>query len=286
MEKLDKKKLFVYMISDSSGDTVSAVCDATLSQFENINIKKYIWPMVRSRAHIDNMLSDIKKKPGIVLYTIVQQDLRQYLKQQCEEIKVPYISAIGGIINKFSECIGAEPSLHIPGGRHSNMDASYIKRIDAINFALTHDDGQSVNEVYKADILLLGVSRTSKSPTSLYLSQKGYKVANIPLVQNFKLDINIKQLKEKTLVIGLVISPEKLVQVRNSRFANNRIDIFHPKDYTDILCIRDEMKEARKLFAMHKLPVIDITKKAVEEVAAEIINLYFDKKGKHTTPID
>ncbi|WPX96048.1 Putative pyruvate, phosphate dikinase regulatory protein [Candidatus Bandiella woodruffii] len=268
------------MVSDSSGETVIAVSKAATSQFENIEIKEYMWPLVRVKSQINQLIESIKKKPGLVIYTIINKDLRDYLKARCQETNTKCISPIGNIISEISSYCGIAASKKNPE-KEIFDDESYFKKIEAINFTVNHDDGQLSQNFNEADILIMGVSRTSKSPTSLYLAQRGYKVANWPVING--IDYNLSQINNP-LVVGLTISVDRLIQIRQFRLISK--DIKHcNNEYTDALVAKEELKYANKIFRHHNIPVIDVTSKAIEEISAEIINLYFTKKGEHLVRI-
>jgi regulator of PEP synthase PpsR (kinase-PPPase family) len=268
--------LNLYMVSDSSGETVVAVSKAVISQFENVQVKEYMWPLVRAKAQIDNLIQDVEKNPGIVLYTIINKELRDYLKLRCAEINVKCISPIANVISEISKYCGVLASKKNPE-KEIFDDMSYFRKIDAINFAVNHDDGQQNQNFNEADILILGVSRTSKSPTSLYLAQRGYKVANWPIINGVEYD----PLRfNNPLIVGLTVSIDRLIQIRQCRLIAQDVKNYD-NEYTDALTIKDELKYANKIFQRNNIPVIDVTSKAVEEISAEIINLYFVKKGEH-----
>lgn len=273
---MNSPDLILYMVSDSSGETVTAVSKAAVSQFENIKVKEYMWSLVRTKTQIDKLIENIKQKPGIVLYTIISEELRQYLKLKCKEIGVPCISPISKIISEISNYCGITASKKTP---HKEIftDLTYFKKIEAMNFTITHDDGQQNNNFNKADILIVGVSRTSKSPTSLYLAQRGYKVANWPIINSIEYDFSKLTYP---LIVGLTISIDRLIQIRHSRLIAKNIGK-SDNEYIDALSIEDELKYANKILRYYNIPIIDVTSKAIEEVAAEIINLYFEKRGGH-----
>jgi regulator of PEP synthase PpsR (kinase-PPPase family) len=275
-------RLVLYLVSDSSGETVLSVSSAVIAQFDDLEVDKYMWPMMRSKQHLEQFFNEIKNRPGLVLYTIGDKDLRYSFIECCEKDNIPAICAISGITEKFSEYLGLKASRNIMGAKHISLDHSYFSKIDAINFAISHDDGQGMQDLKEADIALLGVSRTSKTPTSLYLAQRGFKVLNIPIVPDIKYDFNIVNL-EKTLVVGLRIKPEKLIQIRKNRLLSYKVDKNELNLYTDLDEVMKEIKLADQIFNSFKLPCIDVTGKAIEETAAEIINLYYSKIGIRKT---
>ena len=268
--------LNLYMVSDSSGETVVAVSKAVVSQFDNIKVQEYMWPLVRSKKQIDDMVISLKKSPGVVIYTILNRELREYLKDQCNKLNVKCFSPIASIIAEICSYYNIQTSKKTPE-KEILDNTSYFKKIEAMNFTVNHDDGQQGQDFNNADILLVGVSRTSKSPTSLYLAQRGYKVANWPIINGVEYDFSsIKN----PLVVGLTISIDRLIQTRQCRLIGQDFNNFR-NDYTDVMSIREEIKYANKIFKNNNFPIVDVTSKAIEEISAEIINLYFAKKGEH-----
>lgn len=269
------KKINLHLISDSTGETLSSVARAVLSQFEGVESNDFIWPLVRTKSQLEKVMESISKDPGIVLYTILQDDLTEALKNHCYKLQIPCIPVLSRIIAEFSNYLGMNISHAI--GRQHLLDEEYFSRVEAINYTLDHDDGQSTWDLYDADIVIVGVSRTSKSPTSVYLSCRGYKTANVPFVSIVTMPQTIYDLK-KPLVVGLTINPEKLVQIRQSRMASLGQET--ATDYIDIEAVKSEIAESRKLFSKLGCVVIDVTKRSVEETAAKIIQLAQEKKNK------
>jgi [pyruvate, water dikinase]-phosphate phosphotransferase / [pyruvate, water dikinase] kinase len=263
-----KKTINLHLISDSTGETLSSVSRAVLAQFENVDSNDFIWPLIRTSTQIERVKESITKNPGIVLYTILEDDLIENLKNHCHQLQIPCIPVLSRIISEFSNYLGLDISHTI--GRQHLLDKEYFSRVEAINYTITHDDGQSTWDLYDADIVIVGVSRTSKSPTSVYLSCRGYKTANIPFVGIETIPTNIYDLKNP-FIVGLVINPEKLVQIRQNRLASIGQDV--DTDYIDIEAVKAEIAESRKLFAKLNCSVIDVTKRSVEETAAKIIQL-------------
>ncbi len=271
---MQKDKIInLHLISDSTGETLSSVARAVLSQFENIESRDFIWPLIRNKAQIDKIMKSIEENPGIVMYTILQDDIVESLKKHCNSLQIPCISVLSNIITTFSNYLGMNISNVI--GRQHSLDDDYFSRVEAINYTMSHDDGQANWDLYDADVVIIGVSRTSKSPTCVYLSCRGYKAANIPFVSEENMPDTIFELK-KPLIVGLTINPEKLVQIRKSRLVSMGQDTL--TDYVDIESIKAEVAESRKLFAKLNCPIIDVTKKSVEETAARIIQLLQEKQ--------
>ncbi len=273
--------LNLYLVSDSSGETVISVSSAITSQFSDLKIEKFMWPMLRSFNQVDKLVQDIQLKPGIVLYTMGDDKIKEYMKEKCTQAGAKCIPAIDHVMQEFVNHIGMEASIHVSGAKHMDLSEKYFSRIEAINFAINHDDGQSLHDINEADIVLVGVSRSSKSPTTFYLAQRGLKVANVPYIKGVGLGIDPKEIK-KPLVIGLVISPERLKQIRSTRLTYlNSTTV--AKDYIDDHSIRDEIREVRQIISENNWPYIDVTGKAIEETSAEIINMYFEKVGARQT---
>ncbi|NBV05756.1 MAG: kinase/pyrophosphorylase [Proteobacteria bacterium] len=269
------KKINLHLISDSTGETLSSVARAVISQFEGVESNDFIWPLVRNKAQLEKVMESISKDPGIVLYTILQDELIENLKNHCYKLQIPCIPVLSRIITEFSNYLGMNISHAI--GRQHLLDEEYFSRVEAINYTLDHDDGQSTWDLYDSDIVIVGVSRTSKSPTSVYLSCRGYKTANVPFVSIDTIPQTIYDLK-KPLIVGLTINPEKLVQIRQSRMASLGQD--NATDYIDIEAVKEEVAESRKLFSKLGCVVIDVTKRSVEETAAKIIQLAQEKRNK------
>lgn len=272
---MNKKIINIHLISDSTGETLSSVARAVLSQFEGVESNDFIWPLVRTKPQLDRVMESITKDPGIVMYTILHDELIEDLKKQCYKMKVPCIPVLSHIIGEFSKYLGMNISQTI--GRQHLLDGEYFSRVEAISYTITHDDGQSSWDLYDSDIVIIGVSRTSKSPTSVYLSCRGYKTANIPFVSIETIPATVYDLK-KPLIVGLTINPEKLMQIRQTRLAllGQEMGI----DYVDLESIKNEIAESRKLFAKLNCSIIDVTRRSVEETAAKIIQLVQEKKIK------
>jgi regulator of PEP synthase PpsR (kinase-PPPase family) len=275
-------KVNFYLVSDSTGETVLSISSAVLAQFENVQVNKFMWPMVRSELQVDKLISYLEQIPGVVLYTMVDKKLRTYMKKKCSYIGVPCISAIAHVVQEVAKYVGVISSRNVPGWQHLELDDEYFKRVEAIKYSISHDDGQNLGDINNADVVLLGVSRASKTPTSLCLAQRGLKTANIPYIPGIGLGIDIEQIKVP-LMVGLTISPDRLKVLRA-----HRLSIMGDKEkagnkYTDPDLIIDELKEAKLFFQKHNIQTIDITGKAIEETAAQIINLFFEKSGKRWT---
>ncbi len=271
-----EKIINLHLISDSTGETLSSVARAVLSQFEGVDSNDFTWPLVRTKAQLEKVMESISKAPGIVLYTILQDDLTDALRKHCYELKIPCIPVLSHIIAEFSNYLGMNISHTI--GRQHLLDGEYFSRVEAISYTINHDDGQAGWDLHDADIVIIGVSRTSKSPTSIYLSCRGYKTGNIPFVSIETIPKSIYDLK-KPLIVGLTINPEKLVQIRQTRLSSMGQEMV--SDYIDIESIKNEIAESRKLFTKLNCPIIDVTKRSVEETAAKIIQLLQEKRIKN-----
>jgi len=260
------KKFNLHLVSDSTGETVSSVARAALVQFDDIEPEEYSWTLVRTKTQMERVIEAIQENPGPVMYTLVDNSLRDILKMECARRGLPCIAVIATAVSELSAYLGLETHA-LPGKQHE-LNEEYFTRVDAINYALAHDDGQGHWELEDADIVLVGVSRTSKSPTCVYLAYKGFKSANIPFVLDCPLPPALETLK-KPLIVGLTINPERLLQIRKTRLQslNQEADT----NYVDMEYMEREVSESRKLFNKYKWPVIDVTKRSVEETAATII---------------
>ena len=261
----------IYLISDSTGETLDRIFLALKAQFVNIEYKIHSYSFTRTQNQILKILDDAKKNNNsIILYTIVDNNLAKYLANKSDEKKIPCFGVLGNLILSFSKLLNQKAS-HQPSGQHALND-EYYRRIEAIQFTMNHDDGNLTNEIEKSDIILLGVSRTSKTPTSIYLANKGYKTSNIPLVNEKSIPEKLKKLPHMNCIVGLTAEPERLVDIRKNRLTNLK-EIENTK-YVDIDTIRYEIEEAKKTFKKYRWPVIDVTRKSVEETAASIIKIY------------
>ena len=269
-------RLHLHLVSNSTGETVTTVARAGMSQFDGVVPVEHVWSFVRTRAQVDQVLSMVKALPGLVIFTLVSPDLRQALQDGCRVLDTPCVPILDGVIGALTSLVGAEMRPQI--GRQHAMDAGYFSRIEAMNFMLRHDDGQCGWELSQADLVLVGVSRTSKTPTSIYLANRGIKVANVPVVPDLPVPAELESLKGP-LVIGLTINPDALVQIRINRLRQLRSEADrggHASfggDYAEIERVRAELVHARRLFARHGWPVIDVTRRSVEETAAAIFQL-------------
>ena len=271
------EKYNVYLISDSTGETLNRIFLSLKSQFSNFEYEKKEFVFVRTEQQIDKILNECSKlENSIILFTIVEVKLAKYLSESGEKNKVPCFGILGNLILTFSKLLN-QKAIHKPSAQHV-LDEEYYKRIEAIQFTMSHDDGKKLEDIKKADIVLLGVSRTSKTPTSMYLANRGYKTANIPLVMDQNIPEELKSKSNKTCVVGLVTDPERLADVRRNRVTMMKEN--NIKEYTDLNFIKEEIKKSKNLFKKNNWPIIDVTRKSVEESAASILKIYEIQKSK------
>ena len=268
----------LHLVSDATGETNHQVARACLVQFGDIRTNEHVWTLVRTPAHIEKSLASATENPGPVLFTLVDPELRRILQDGCQRINVPCVSILDAVVDTLSAYLGTAIARPRPGGQHE-LDAAYFDRIEAMNFTIAHDDGQMAQTLHEADIVLLGVSRTSKTPTSLYLANRGYKTANIPIVPSVDLPAELFQLTDP-FVIGLTNDPNRLIQIRQNRILmlNQRDNT----DYVDLEQVRQEVQNARRLFAKQGWPVIDVTRRSIEETAAAVLQRYQSYLEKRT----
>lgn len=268
----------LHLVSDATGETNHQVARACLVQFGDIRTNEHVWTLVRTPAHIEKILASAIENPGPVLFTLVDPELRRILQDGCQRINVPCVSILDAVVDTLSAYLGTAIARPRPGGQHE-LDAAYFDRIEAMNFTIAHDDGQMAQTLHEADIVLLGVSRTSKTPTSLYLANRGYKTANIPIVPSVDLPAELFQLTDP-FVIGLTNDPNRLIQIRQNRILmlNQRDNT----DYVDLEQVRQEVQNARRLFAKQGWPVIDVTRRSIEETAAAVLQRYQSYLEKRT----
>jgi len=264
----------LHMVSDSTGETLITVARAVAAQYANVTPVEHVYPLVRSQKQLDRVLAEIEEAPGIVLFTLLEEDLVGRLENKCKAINIPSLSIIGPVMQLFHAYLGA-PTTGRVGAQHT-LNAEYFKRIDALNYTMMHDDGQHVEGLEEADVVLVGVSRTSKTPTSIYLANRGIRTANVPLVPGVPIPPQLESLK-KPLVVSLHATPERLIQIRQNRLlsigAHSANDI-----YTDKESVTDEVATARRLSARHGWALLDVTRRSIEETAAAVIKLYADRQ--------
>jgi hypothetical protein len=265
----------LHLVSDATGETLIAVSRAAAAQYQGVSSIEHIYPLVRTQAQLDRAIAEIKAAPGIVLFTLVEQSLTDRLHAACEEAGCPCLSVLSPILSLFQSYLGAAATPR-PGAQHM-LNAEYFKRIDALNFTMLHDDGQLTEDLDQADVVLLGVSRTSKTPTSIYLANRGIKTANVPIVPGAPLPENLTHLR-RALVIGLIASPDRVVQIRQNRLLSLNAEQDTP--YVDRSMVADEIAMSRRLFEKNNWPVIDVTRRSIEETAAAILDVYREHRMK------
>jgi hypothetical protein len=262
----------LHLISDSTGETLTTIAKAAAVQYAEVRPIEHVHPLIRNRRQLDRVLKEVEQAPGIVLFTIVNDELGSEIERRCRELKVPALHVLQPIMKVFEAYLGA-PQTPIVAGQHV-VDAHYFRRIDALNFTMAHDDGRLPDDVSQADIVILGISRTSKTPTSIYLAQRGYKTCNVPLVPGIEPPAALTA-PHTAFVVGLVASPERIAEIRRNRvrlLAEKNLD-----DYVDRTRIAAEIAHSRRLFARHGWPVIDVTRRSIEETAAAIIKMLHDR---------
>jgi [pyruvate, water dikinase]-phosphate phosphotransferase / [pyruvate, water dikinase] kinase len=273
---MDNNRTFhIHMVSDSTGETASSVVRSVMSQFENVKTEEHTWPLIRTKGQLQRVINGIKEQPGIVLFTIIDHELQEMLVNACREIRLPYVPILSRITRELAGYFGVEAKAS-PGGQYK-LDEEYFARVEAISFTLAHDDGQNTEELDEADIVLVGVSRTSKTPTCVYLSYKGIKAANIPYVSGCPLPDKLFQLNGP-FIVGLVITPERLLQIRKSRLVS--LSENRETTYVNMDAIKQEVLEARQIFNKFQWPIIDVTRRSVEETCAKIMQLHQSHKDK------
>ncbi len=259
----------LHLVSDATGETLIAVGRAVTAQFDGVSSVEHLYPLVRSQAQLDKAIAEIEAAPGMVLFTLVDRSLAEKLEAACRAIGAPCLSVLQPILTLFQSYLGAAANPR-PGAQHM-LNAEYFKRIDALNYTMNHDDGQMAETYEEADVLLIGVSRSSKTPTSIYLANRGIKTANIPLVPNVPLPRSIFELKHP-LIVGLIASAERIIQIRQNRLEALHADLNSP--YVDRVVVSEEVAQSRRLFAQNGWAVIDVTRRSIEETAAAVIDLY------------
>jgi regulator of PEP synthase PpsR (kinase-PPPase family) len=264
----------LHLVSDATGETLLAVGRAAAAQYATVSPIEHVYPLVRNQKQLDAALAEIEQNPGIVLYTMVDRDLAGRIDSRCREIGVPSLSVLGSVLALFQSYLGAETTPRV-GGQHV-LNAEYFRRIDALNFTMLHDDGQHTENLEEADIVLVGISRTSKTPTSIYLANRGIRTANVPLVPGIALPDGLDRLSHP-LVVGLFASPERIVQVRQNRLLG--LNAVQPgSNYVDRQAVSEEITLSKQLCAKHGWPLIDVTRRSIEETAAAVIALLHERR--------
>ncbi|MCL4766136.1 MAG: kinase/pyrophosphorylase [Hyphomicrobiaceae bacterium] len=263
----------LHMVSDSTGETLTTIAKAASVQYSQVRPIEHVHPLVRTSRQLERVLQEISSAPGIVLYTIVNRELTDRLERRCKELAVPCLHVLEPIMKVFESYLGA-PQTPIVAGQHV-LDADYFRRIDALNFTMAHDDGQIPNDLNQADIIILGISRTSKTPTSIYLAQRGFKTANMPIVPRIPLPAALTE-PHSAFVVCLVASVERIAEIRRNRV--RMLSDRNLEDYVDREQIAQELTHSRRLCARHGWPLIDVTRRSIEETAATILKLFHDRR--------
>ena len=270
------EKYNVYLVSDSTGETLDRIFLSLKSQFANFDYEKKEFAFIRTEQQIDKIIKEcIELENSLILYTIVETKLAKYISNQSEKNNVPCFGILGNLILSFSKLLN-QKAIHKPSAQHV-LDDDYYKRIEAIQYTMSHDDGKKVDDLSNADVILLGVSRTSKTPTSIYLANRGYKTINIPLILDQKVPEELTS-NSKACIVGLVADPERLADIRRNRVAIMKDQKL--KEYTDLDAIKKEIEDSKKLFKKNNWPVIDVTRRSVEETAASILKIIDIKRNK------
>ncbi len=265
-------RIHLHLLSDSTGETLESIAKAVIGQFEDVEAIRHFWPMVRSEEHLQRILGEISSNPGLVLFTLANPELRRTLEHKCRALGLPYVAPLDSATDAMSNILGQETRTR-PGRKHV-LDEAYFARIGAIQYTIAHDDGVGPENWEDADIVLVGVSRTSKTPTSIYLANRGFKTANVPLVPESPPPVALFKLQHP-MVVGLTINPERLVQIRRNRLLS--LNQSPETAYVDIDKVQEEMTFARRLIADNDWPHIDVTRRSIEEAAAAIITLFNDR---------
>jgi len=269
----------LHMISDATGETLITVARAAAAQYRDMRPVEHVHSMVRTRKQLDMIVAALEEEPGIVLYTLVDRSLGERLEEECRRIGIPCASVLEPVLQLLQNYLGV-PDARRVGAQHL-LDADYFRRIDALNFTMMHDDGHLAGSLDEADVVLLGVSRTSKTPTSIYLANRGIKTANIPIVPGIALPTELEE-TTRPLIVGLTASAERISQLRENRVLSLNAAA-HGEDYVDKATIASELTEARRLFARNNWPVIDVTRRSIEETAAAVIALR-EKRERDESP--
>ena len=264
----------LHLVSDATGETLTTVARAATAQYTKMSPVEHVYPLVRTQKQLDRALTEIEEAPGIVLYTLLEEDLVKRLEDHCRELSLPCLSILGPVLQLMRSYLGAETS-HRVGAQHT-LNAEYFKRIDALNYTMLHDDGQHVDDLEHADVVLVGISRTSKTPTSIYLANRGVKTGNVPLVPGTPVPAALERLTQP-LVVGLLASPERIVQIRQNRLLGLKAQRDDHR-YVDRDAVTEEIAFSRRLCAKHNWPLIDVTRRSIEETAAAVLKLLSDRR--------
>lgn len=270
---MTERAYHLHLISDSTGETVGSVARACLVQFENVKVVEHVWSLVRTKGQMEKVMQAIEATPGPVIYTLIDPRLRDYLQDQCRRMGMVCISVLDPVMGELARHFHSSGAA-APGRQHM-MDAEYFERIDAMHYTLAHDDGQGLHDLDRADVVLTGPSRTSKTPTCVYLANRGVKAANVPLLPHAEPPPELLELN-RPLVVGLVTDPERLMQIRRNRLRLLQDEV--ETAYTDLDLIEEEIRQARRLFSRQEWPVIDVTRRSIEETAAAIMQMLSERR--------
>ncbi|MEN7537396.1 pyruvate, water dikinase regulatory protein [Aurantiacibacter flavus] len=268
-------RLHLHLLSDSTGETLEMLAKASLAQFDDTDVVRHFWPMVRSHQHLERIVEDLKANPGLVLYTLVNSEIRSNLEMRCRQLGLPHVAVLDAVTAALEERLGQQARGR-PGKQHQ-MDEAYFRRVDAIQYTIAQDDGVGFDNWEEADIVLAGVSRTSKTPTSIYLANRGFKVANIPLVVESPPPPALFKLR-RPMVVGLTTAPKRLIEIRRNRLLS--LNESTTTAYVDEERVEKEVAFARRMFADNGWPVIDVTRRSIEETAAAIIKLLNERSHR------
>jgi len=273
-ETIVSQEFHVHLVSDATGETLNAIARAALAQFEGVVVHEHFYALVRSQRQLQRAIEHIREEPGLVFFTLVNPELRQELLKECGQLKLPTYDVLETPIAIMRQFLGTGAAeTHKPGGQHE-VDQKYLQRIEALNFTIAHDDGQSRETIGEAEVILVGASRTSKTPTCVYLAIRGVRAANVPLVPGAPLPPELLTVT-KPLVVGLWASPDRLVQVRRNRLTT--LGEIRDTTYVDLEAVRSEVTATRRLYEQHEWPVIDVSRRSIEETAAAVINLLSER---------
>lgn len=269
----------LHLVSDATGETLIAVSRAAAAQYADVHAIEHVYPLIRSQKQLERVLAEIEAAPGMVLYTLVNGETSDRLERHCRELGLPIVSILAPVLSVFRSYLGTESTPRV-GAQHV-MDRDYFSRIDALNFTMIHDDGQHPQDLAEADIVLVGISRSSKTPTSIYLANRGIRAANVPVVRDMPLPAELEAVGKPPggpLVVGLVASAERIVQIRRNRLRAMRDE--HNSEYVERSAVAEEIAYMRRLCARHNWPIIDVTRRSIEETAAAVIALYHESGRK------
>lgn len=269
------REFHIHLVSDATGETLNSLAKAALAQFEGVNVHDHLYALVRSHRQLERVLDHVRAEPGLVLFTMVNPELRANLINGCLALKVGCLDVMEAPVRAMGRFLGA-PETHKPGGQH-DVDQRYMQRIEALNFTIAHDDGQALDTLEDAEVVLAGASRTSKTPTCVYLAIRGVRAANVPIMHNLPVPAQLIAVR-KPLVVGLWASPDRLVQVRRNRL--NALGEIRSTDYVDIESVRAEIAHTRKLFEQQDWPTIDVSRRSIEETAAAVLNLLNERRER------